>query len=108
MRFICPAPGKVLAGMSMLGLASLCYLAGAAVVHFQLPGSGSFRNAFTGVQAWKERGSHDGSIATSSALQNTVTVDQPDYTSDGFTLYTTNSGTWAVLIDMKGNLVHQW
>lgn len=107
MRIIRPSLGKVFAALSLLGAASVCCLLGAALMHFQLLGSDYLRNAFIGARAWKERGRTFGHYST-TALENKVTVDQPDQTSDGFTLYTTNGGPWAALVDMRGNVVHQW
>jgi hypothetical protein len=37
-----------------------------------------------------------------------VTVDKPSKTYDGFTLYTTTRGARATLLDMRGQVVHQW
>jgi hypothetical protein len=42
------------------------------------------------------------------SARNHVTNDRRDRTSDGFTLYTSTRGTWAELIDMRGNIVHRW
>src|SRR5260370_14027282 len=44
----------VLKLMSLLGLASLCFLLGAAVIFFELPFSSFLRRAFIGGVAWFE------------------------------------------------------
>jgi hypothetical protein len=99
--------------LSMLGMASLCYLAGAAAMFFDLPTSGFLEKAFSGAQAWREqdpaasRGGIDQPPTTSTAGSN-----QGGTAFDGFTLYTcaksTPLGTQAFLIDMQGNVVHRW
>jgi hypothetical protein len=37
-----------------------------------------------------------------------VTVDEAPKTFDSYTLYTTNLGSRAALIDMRGNVLHEW
>src|SRR5437016_11468823 len=51
-----PHLGKVLACLSILGVAGLGYVFGAAVMFFQLPSHDFLHHAFTGGQAWQERG----------------------------------------------------
>ena len=51
-----PHLGKVLACLSILGVAGLGYVFGAAVMFFQLPSSEFLYQAFTGTKAWQERG----------------------------------------------------
>src|SRR5437660_6978266 len=48
--------GKVLACLSILGVAGLSYVFGAAVMFFQLPSAEFLYQAFTGSKAWHERG----------------------------------------------------
>jgi hypothetical protein len=105
-----PCLGKVLACVSIVGFGFLCYLLGAAVVFLQLPSYEFLHKAFTGAEAWHERGrpglnpfnppDPDGGEG--------ITVDQPSQTCDGFTLVTTTQGARATLLDMRGNVVHQW
>src|SRR6516165_6128272 len=105
-----PHLGKVLACLSVLGVAGLGYVFGAAVMFFQLPSSEFLYQAFTGGQAWHERGKPVVTPFTppQDELREGVSVDEPGRTCDGFTLVTTTDGARATLLDMRGNVVHQW
>jgi hypothetical protein len=105
-----PTVSQAMAGASILGLIGLSFLFGTAVMFFRLPPSVFLDNAFTGAKAWHERGlSQDGSVPHSGGMSREgVLVDKPDKTYDGFTLFTTTRGARARLIDMRGNVVHQW
>ncbi len=94
--------------VSVAGLLVLSYLLGAAVVYFKLPTSEYLNVAFMGGQAWFERRDElaDGSAPTTAVLS--PDVDVPDKTFDGFTLYTTSGGSQAVLVNMRGDVVHRW
>jgi hypothetical protein len=86
----------------------LSYVLGAAVVHFRLPTSEYLHDAFTGGQAWWERSE---ALATAPDRPERPTpgdVDVPGKTFDGFTLYTTNVGSQASLLNMRGEEVHRW
>jgi hypothetical protein len=101
--------------LSILGLALLCYLAGAVVVFFQLPSSEFLTKAFVGARDW-----YNGERASSSPgmpdLKATpavrASIDQPQETFDGFTLYATLGSkplsTQALLINMRREVVHRW
>jgi hypothetical protein len=109
-RIRAPHFSKVLACLSILGFGSLCYLFGAAVVFFQLPSYDFLYRAFTGAEAWHERGKP---VVTPFTLPDReepdgISVDKPTKTCDGFTLVTTAKGSRATLLDMRGNVVHQW
>src|SRR4051794_35254043 len=80
MKMSRPSPGKVFACLSLLAAASLCFLLGAAVMHFRLPSFSTMRNAFIGFQAWRERSVSDGPDAASleNPPKNAVTIDHPD------------------------------
>src|SRR5919204_6976309 len=106
-----PHLGKVLACLSILGLAGLSYLFGAAVMFFQLPSYDFLHHAFTGGKAWHERGQPTAGnpfIPPDIDVPEGVTVDRPSQTYDGFTLFTTTQGARATLLDMRGKVVHQW
>jgi hypothetical protein len=105
-----PHLGKVLACLSILGLAGLCYVFGAAVMFFQLPSSDFLYQAFTGSKAWHERGKPELNpfAPPDVEVREGVTVDRPGQTYDGFTLVTTTRGARAALVDMRGKVVHQW
>src|SRR5262249_39820484 len=95
-----PHLGKVLACLSILGVAGLCYVLGAAVMFFQLPSSDFLYQAFTGSKAWHERGKPVVNPFAPPAIdvREGVTVDKPGQTYDGFTLLTTTQGARATLL----------
>lgn len=105
-----PHVGKVLACLSILGFGSLCYLFGAAVVFLRLPSYDFLYKAFTGAEAWHQRGKPVVSPFTPPERDQPdgISVDQPTKTYDGFTLVTTAKGSRATLLDMRGQAVHQW
>src|SRR5947209_4731847 len=105
-----PHPGKFFACLSVLGVAGLGYVFGAAVMFFQLPSYDFLVHAFTGSKAWHERGKPALTPFTPPEIDGGegVTVDEPGQTYDGFTLVTTTRGARATLLDMRGNAVHQW
>jgi hypothetical protein len=105
-----PHLGKVFACLSILGLAALSYLLGAAVMFFHLPSSDFLNQAFRGGKAWQERGQPVVSRFTFRGGDGPpgVTADKPAQTYDGFTLVTTTQGSRARLLDMRGQVVHQW
>jgi hypothetical protein len=97
----------LLSCLSFLGVASLCYVLGAAVIFFDLPSASFLRRAFVGGVSWYEHGQ------ASPALEEQLTVnigplDKLDKTCDGFTLCLCKGGPRALLIDMHGNTVHSW
>lgn len=102
--------GRVCAGFSLVGLAILGYVLGAAVMFFQLPTSGELTKSFQGAQAWSQRGQRPDPDALLTAAPMTAAVhrDLPGKTDDGFTLYTSTAGPWAALLDMHGQVVHSW
>jgi hypothetical protein len=105
-----PHLGKVLACLSVLGVAGLAYVFGAAVMFFQLPSYDFLYQAFTGSKAWHERGKPglNPFIPPEGDGGEGVTLDRPSRTYDGFTLVTTTAGPRATLLDMRGNVVHRW
>src|SRR5437870_5602111 len=86
-----PHIGKVLACLSILGVAGLGYVFGAAVMFFQLPSSDFLYQAFTGSKAWHDRGKPELNpfVPPDIDVREGVTVDQPAQTYDGYTLVTT-------------------
>lgn len=105
-----PSLHRLFAGFFLLGGALLCYLAGAATMHFQLPMAHYWRSLFFGAQAL-QRPAHAGPALlpeVEAPPGGGVTVDRPGLTDDGFTLYATSGGPWAALIDMRGNTVQRW
>jgi hypothetical protein len=94
--------------ISLVGLVSLCYLIGAAVMFFQLPSSGFLSKGFVGARAWSEKRHANIYSATGEQPPLVELVDQPDKTFDGFTLYSCFSGTEAFLVNMRREVVHRW
>jgi hypothetical protein len=97
----------------VLGLASLTYLLGAAVMYFDLPSAEFLKSAFLGVRAWKERREAVSQITEGKPPRaGKGKIDIPEKTFDGFTLCsflsTTTSSTQAILVDMNGEVVHRW
>jgi hypothetical protein len=92
----------------LFGLASLCFLLGAAVIFFDLPLSSFLRRGFAGGLSWYERG--QATTPTEDALPplSVGRIDKPDKTCDGFTLLCYGEDNHAVLINMRGQTVHQW
>jgi hypothetical protein len=105
-----PQFGKLLAGLSLLGVVVLSYFVGAAVMFFQLPTYDFLHKAFTGGKAWHERGQPalNPFLPPDLDEREGVTVDRPTQTWDGFTLVTTTLGARATLLDMRGQVIHQW
>jgi hypothetical protein len=99
--------------LGLLGIISFSYLLGAAVVFFDLPSAVFLKNAFTGARAWNER-RQALAVSPTASLPRVVLgkIDKPDKTYDGFTLCTYasmgNTSTKAFLMNMKGDVVHQW
>lgn len=93
--------------LSLLGLISLSFLLGAAVIFFDLPSSSFLRRAFEGGVAWYE---HKGSAPPEeqSAPPTAGTIDKAGKTYDGFTLCMYGGNSRAVLIDMNSKVVHEW
>ncbi|MHB1422654.1 MAG: arylsulfotransferase family protein [Gemmataceae bacterium] len=94
--------------LSLFGLASFCYLLGAAVIFFDLPSSTFLRRAFLGGVTWYEQ---RGSAPVPEKELPPITVsqlDNPDKTCDGFTLCMYGGDSQAVLIDRNGETVHRW
>ncbi len=102
-----PTQGRrfLISCLSLLGLGSLCYLLGAAVIFFDLPSASFLRRAFEGGAAWYE-------VTSSQPEQQPAVIvgkiDKPDKTCDGFTLCLCSGGPRAVLIDMHGKTAYSW
>jgi len=99
--------------LSVLGLVWLSYLAGAVVMFFQLPTSGFVARALIGASAWHEGGrAPPPPPVTGAGPVARASIDRPAETYDGFTLYaclgSKQTSTQAMLIDMRGEVVHRW
>jgi len=100
--------GYCLRALYTLGIASLSYLLGAAVVYFKLPTSGLLDDAFLGGQAWSERRKEANRHVDLVIPPVTIAVDQPSKAFDGYTAYSVDRGAQAFLINMRGEIVHRW
>jgi hypothetical protein len=105
-----PTIGQVMAGVSVLGVATLAYLFGTATMYFHLPPASFLDKSFAGARAWHARGRPQTAPgAPTVGSRKGVTVDEPDKTCDGFSLFTmTDESGQAKLIDMRGTVVHHW
>jgi hypothetical protein len=103
-----PRPSRLLRWVSLLGMMSLAFVLGAAVMFFNLPSSSFLRRAFVGGVAWYEGRQDPDRVEERPSLRNVSQVDKPDKTCDGFTLCMWGKGSQAVLIDMRGEVVHSW
>src|SRR5713101_6293479 len=96
-----PVPGKAMKRprfrkyfslwLSIAGMASLAFMLGAAVIHFDLPSSGFLRDAFQGADAWNERRQVTSRTSDEELTPAVGKIDSPEKTFDGFTLYTVAS-----------------
>lgn len=93
----------------VLGLASLSFVVGAAVMFFEVPPSGFLHKAFVGVHTWhaREQAARPGSVA-GPPVRSVPRADKPDKTFDGFTLCSAAPGAVVSLINMRGDVVHHW
>jgi hypothetical protein len=94
--------------LSVGGMLLLSYVLGAAVVHFQLPTSAYLHDAFIGGEAWFEQKKEVSTKPAPINLPISKGADKPDRTFEGFTLYTTNVGAQAFLLNMDGEVIHEW
>jgi hypothetical protein len=98
----------LLSCLSLLGLASLCYLLGAAVMFFELPSSPFLRRAFVGGAAWYEGKQAPEGPDDQLPPLTVGRIDRPDKTYDGYTLCMYGTGSRGVLVNMRGEVVHRW
>jgi hypothetical protein len=103
----------VLPCLSVLGLLTLSFVLGAALMFYELPGSAYLHKAFVGAKAWYDRNQTvaDGLAVTSNQellAPSSVKVDKQDKTHDGFTLIMAAERCKALLINMRGEMVHEW
>jgi hypothetical protein len=103
---------RLFAWLSVLALASLSYVLGAAVMFFQLPSSGFLSKGFIGGREWSEQ-RHAGTRSAAAQPSSLVDgIDKPGKSFDGFTLFScfsmSASSTQILLINMRREVVHRW
>jgi hypothetical protein len=113
-----PRSKVIMIVLFLFGLMSLSYMLGAAVIFFELPTSDFLHKAFVGAHAWYERKKASTPAPAPEQPTRTVgTIDKPEKTYDGYTLYmvvqppnknTASPNSQAVLINMRGDVVHRW
>jgi Arylsulfotransferase (ASST) len=99
--------------LSLLGALGLSFLAGAVVVLAKVPPSEFIQKGYAGAVAWYERANPSpdelGQVAgAADGPRPRLGADEPGATCDGFTLFTMQHGTQARLLNMGGNVVHEW
>jgi Arylsulfotransferase (ASST) len=100
--------------LSLLGVAVLSYLLGAAGPFFDLPSADFLHRAFLGARAWYEQRQTLPPDSDQDLPRSRIgKIDIPDKTFDGFTLYTaagwtSTTNSHAFLINMRGDVVHTW
>ncbi len=99
---------QVSAAVSLFGFGALCYLVGAGVMHFHLPTSAWLANGLQGTGDWFKRTDTPMPPKGGNLPDPVLSVFREDDAWPGFTLYTTTFGPGATLINLKGDVVHQW
>jgi hypothetical protein len=107
-RLRLPSFARVAAVLSLLGAAIVCFVAGAAVMHFGLFSSDFLRKAFSGGETWLAQPGTPSEPPDGGASQAWVVVNKPEAIYQGLTLYTNTHAAEARLIDLDGHTVHQW
>jgi hypothetical protein len=94
--------------LSLLGLVSLSFLLGAAVIFFDLPSSSFLRRAFVGGVNWYEQKQTAPPPELQLPPPTVGQIDKADKTCDGFTLCMYGGDSRAFLLNMRGEVVHEW
>jgi hypothetical protein len=90
-------------------VASLSFVLGAAVMFFEdLPLHDFLTRAFHGGVAWYETWRAGPPPDESLPPPSVGKIDKPDKTCDGFTLLMYGGHSQAVLVNMRGDVVHRW
>jgi hypothetical protein len=93
---------------ALFSLGSLAFLFGAAVVYFNLPLSTFLKRAFGGGVAWYEQSQAPSAPGVKAPPLKVGNINQPGRACDGFTLCMYGGDSRAVLINMRGEVVHRW
>ncbi len=94
--------------LSLFGLVSLSYLLGAAAIFFELPSASFLRRAFVGGVALYERRGNQSSSDEPFSPPTVGQVDGSGKACYGYTLCMYGSDSHAVLVNMRGDVVHRW
>jgi hypothetical protein len=94
--------------LALLGLVSLSYLLGAAVIFFDLPSSTFLRRAFAGGVTWYEQKDSAPPPEKQLPEPSVGKSGQSGKTCAGFTLCMYGGDSHARLINMAGDIVHEW
>lgn len=100
--------------MFLLSLLLLAYVAGSLTTLADIFPSTYIRNAYAAATALIEKRAYarkplDSNLWVSARTPlGGVTVHDPERTAPGLTLYTSGHESSAILIDMDGNIVHEW
>lgn len=98
----------------VVGIAAISFSVGAGVMLAEVPPSQYLRNAWSaGVALWEKETQYNdiGRLDFWAPARNDkkgVTIYDENKAENGLTLYSSGDGPHAVLIDMKGNIVHEW
>jgi hypothetical protein len=92
---------------------SLAYVLGAAVMYFRWPTWDFLDNAFAGAHAWHQRKKDLAQFPRETGGMDQQSpgvgkIDIKEKTYDGFTLVVMSPRSGAVLVNMHGEVVHQW
>ena len=105
---------KVFFAAFMTGIAAISFGIGAFVILAEVPPYQSMKNAWrAGTALWEQRTKYSSverlDFWSPARTEETgVTINKADKTQKGLTLYSSGDGPHAVLIDMDGNIVHEW
>lgn len=103
----------MLTALRLLCAGFLCFIAGAAAYHFQVPPYRFLHQAFLAARALQAYYFPDEGLPYFLWVPTThtgkgVTYHEPDAAYDGLTLLMSTHAQAAHLIDMQGNTVHRW
>lgn len=105
---------KIFFAAFMTGIAAISFGIGAFVILAEVPPYQSMKNAWrAGTALWEQRTKYSSverlDFWSPARTEKTgVTINKADKTQKGLTLYSSGDGPHAVLIDMDGNIVHEW
>lgn len=105
---------KIFFAAFMTGVAAISFGIGAFVILAEVPPYQSMKNAWrAGTALWEQRTKYSSverlDFWSPARTEETgVTINKADKTQKGLTLYSSGDGPHAVLVDMDGNIVHEW